>query len=346
MDSETDLLILKKIKSSDLNFSSNESENSFNYVSDQDNNTTKINHKDEFKARIFAFIFKNVKSKSLQYKPIGVNIDEEKIPNWKTFLVLMDYIKDSINHSNLTSEKKIDTKNFSDHKLLKVCFPENDKKNFFAIIINFDKSCLDFINFAESVNLLSDEETTQMDRIRKYQNFLLDSNLRKSLYDENKIYDKDNDNKHSNYAGSFIEKSQDIVNNNNVNDNIQVIEDNEKSVNDGKKEGKAIGFETLVPKFSVEELNKIKSLIKFAKKNKIMDHIYEKKGDLSLNDLLYTNNSTNTQISLEKDIQKINILSKLNFYIFIIKSNSVSFWEIKFLITSVTWGIIVQVSPK
>jgi hypothetical protein len=45
-------------------------------------------------------------------------------------------------------------------------------------------------------------------------------------------------------------------------------------------------IDALAEKFSVEELVKIKSLIKFAKRNKVIDKIYEKGGDVDINDII------------------------------------------------------------
>lgn len=267
-----------------MSFSSNELEKSFNNANENNNANNKITQKDDFTARIFSFIFRNIKTKSLQFKPIGVSLDEEKIPSWKVFLVLMDYIKDS----------SIQNRNFSDNKLLKICFPENDEKNLFAIVVNFDKSCLDYVNYANSVNLLSDEQNQQANKLRQYQNLLLNKNLLNSL-----SANKDSSSEAISglgKLGSFIEKSQNIIDN--PKDNFIKTEDEQYTKTESSEDtGKSIAIDSLVSKFSVEELNKIKSLIKFAKKNKVMDDIYNRKGEVNLNDLAAIKNQNSFEFS-------------------------------------------------
>jgi len=285
LDSATDLLILKKIELSDLNLQTNEFQKGLNSLNES--NSSKIAKKDDFKARIYAFIFKNIKTKKLQFTPVGVNFDEESIPNWKIFLVLMDYIKDSSLPSS--SNNNID-KVPSEHKLLKVCFPDDDGKNIFAIVVNFDKSCLEYVNFANSFFLLSNEENQQMNGFKVYKKHLINENNLQQQTNKRFINNR-NSKVTGNKHGSFIEKSQNIIeddtNNNleNTNSNLENNQLNKKSIKE-KESGKPISFDNLVNKFTVEELNKIKSLIKFAKKNKIMQDIYVKKGDINIHDLV------------------------------------------------------------
>lgn len=304
LDSPTDILILKKINSSDINFSSNELEKSFNDSNDNNNANPKICQKDDFMARIFSFIYKNIKTKRLQFKPIGVSLDEEKIPNWRIFLVLMDYIKDD----SIENNDKLD-RNSSKHKLLKVCFPENNDKNVFVIVVNFDKSCLDYVNYANSVNLLSDEQNEKANKLRQYQNYLLNNNLLQNLSsNKDSLQSKDN----YRNSGSFIEKSQNIIEN--TKENYSKQEEMQFKTDNGKEGGKAIAIDTLMSKFSVEELNKIKSLIKFAKKNKIMDDIYNKNGEINLNDLAAIKNPNQIQILNNRNSKNLN-----NFFLIFIK---------------------------
>ena len=264
MDSETDILILKKIKPNDLNISTSELEKN-------DNNEKLISIKDNFKARFFAFLYKNIKTKSLLFKPIGLKLDDEKIPEWNIFLVLM---------------QSFSKENDFNKKLIKVCLPKDKEDDYnFAVILPFDKNCLEYVNFANSNDLFSEKKNDQSLRLNNYQNNLLNKNINVQYsYVENK--------ENLNNKGSFIEKSQNVGENNST----------EKSKNDkskNKKIEKLIGIESLVTKFSVEELNKIKSLIKFAKKNKVMDNIYQKKGDINLVDLINQKNSKNVIMNMK-----------------------------------------------
>lgn len=314
MDSATDLLILKKIELSDLNLQTNEFQKGLNSLNES--NSSKIGKKDDFKARIYAFIFKNIKTKKLQFTPVGVNYDEESIPNWKIFLVLMDYIKDN---SIASTEKSNIENGTSDHKLLKVCFPDDDSKNVFAIVVNFDKSCLEYVNFANSALLLANEENPLMNGFKVYKKHLINENkqLKKKNFNNNQNI-RAAGNKH----GSFIEKSQNIVeddmNNSQENTNSNLENDRLKNKNIKEKEsGKTISFDNLVNKFSVEELNKIKSLIKFAKKNKIMQDIYNKKGDINISDLVKAKNPSASKSDPNLFINAIQKSEKFFYNIFL-----------------------------
>ena len=112
MDSETDILILKKIKPNDLNISTSELEKN-------DNNEKLISIKDNFKARFFAFLYKNINTKSLLFKPIGLKLDDEKIPEWNIFLVLM---------------QSFSKENDFNKKLIKVCLPKDKEDDFYLML--------------------------------------------------------------------------------------------------------------------------------------------------------------------------------------------------------------------
>ena len=71
---------------------------------------------------------------------------------------------------------------------------------------------------------------------------------------------------------------------------------------------KFFSLDSLSQKFSIDELNKIKSLIKFAKTNQILEKIYEKNGDITLNDLL---DKENMLFNSDKD-NNYNIKNVLN----------------------------------
>ena len=60
----------------------------------------------------------------------------------------------------------------------------------------------------------------------------------------------------------------------------------------------------LMEKFSVDELNKIKAIIKFAKKNDITNKVFENKGDISLEELVLFKNPNFKTNSSTEDIKK------------------------------------------
>jgi hypothetical protein len=92
------------------------------------------------------------------------------------------------------------------------------------------------------------------------------------------------------------------------------------------KTEKNYSIDDLANKFSVQELNKIKFLLKFAKRNKVLDKIYEKEGDIELSELTGSNNSnrvnsfglqqdiTDQNSKLDKLLQEINAMKEKNKY--------------------------------
>lgn len=85
----------------------------------------------EFKARVFALKWGLANEKKKELRPYHVKDGDEKIENWKTFLVLM-MGKDE------------------DYVLKKVCFPDRQGENF-AIVTEFSKNCKDKVEF---INLI------------------------------------------------------------------------------------------------------------------------------------------------------------------------------------------------
>jgi hypothetical protein len=243
IDTDADNMIIKQLTEDDLTFGKMQNENNF----------------DEFKARVFAYLYKNKTSKTAKYVPIGVNKDEEKVKGWRVYLTLMN---------SLAGDK---------HKLIKVCFPEDDPKGNFALVLNkFDESCQGIVQKIEEKKVLALINTSNTDinsnfnsngnlsetteKLRKMQSQILDSTIRNRL--KNTLTPTP-------AANSFLEKS---------------------STTSTKK---SFSMEALAEKFSLEELSKIKALIKFGKDNKIIDEIYKNKGNLKLNELVNIINNNN-----------------------------------------------------
>jgi hypothetical protein len=196
---------------------------------------------DEFKARIFTYFYKNKQQNLSEYKPLGVNIDEETIKGWKVYLILMS-----------------STKMNENHKLLKVCFPENDSKINFSFVISFDNSCQDLVkNINDNKILEGENDSSTTAELHSMQNRFVENTINKKI--ENSALFKI-----KNQQNSFIEKSSEI------NSNQQ----------------KSFSIDNLAKKFSIEELTKIKALIKFAKQNKILDKIYSKNGEVKIEELV------------------------------------------------------------
>lgn len=242
------------------------------------NSGNRISKKDEFKARFFSFAFKNINANKMIFKPIGVSLDEEKIDDWRVFIVLMDYVNNLMN----TSIDDINNNGVnSQHKLLKVCFPERDLDFVFAIVINFVQSCQDYISYLNSIQLLSENLSRESDNVTKSQQGMINASLLQNIKDTKKTF-------------SFLEKSQNVYEKiSNPDKKYSIIHEN--FIKDKNKE---ISIDVLAAKFSLDELNKIKSLIKFAKKNKIMDDINKNKGEMSLIELT---NSKNIGMILHKE---------------------------------------------
>lgn len=109
----------------------------------------------------------------------------------------------------------------------------------------------------------------------------VERNKLKKLFKKSKKEDEQ-----SNLNGSFleIEKTQeDEVKPNNLNLKPDQTSNKEGGV---KKNKISFSIESLADSFSVGELRKIKSLIQFAKNNKILDKIYEHSGKVKMESML------------------------------------------------------------
>lgn len=223
---DKDKLILNNLSISNVNFNKMQDQKDF----------------DEFKARVFTYIFKNKNlGKEEMYTPLGVNIDEEKFPGWKIYIVLMN----SVSRGNK-------------HKLLKVCFRENTPEDNFALIMNFDKTCNELITQIVEKEVMKEDNSESTKKLHYMQSKILEDKLKQKFVGKG----INSNNKHN----SFIEKSAD-------------------SSTASDSPAKSFHMDTLANKFSVEELAKIKSLIKFAKTNQILEEVYSKKGDVKIEDL-------------------------------------------------------------
>ena len=106
----------------------------FKFVN-QDINYSSMQLKDddfEFKARVFALKWASQNNKEQLLKPYHVKSGEEKIENWKIYLVLMMGKDDQ-------------------YVLKKVCFPTRQGENF-GLVMDFSKNCKNKVIF--SCNLI------------------------------------------------------------------------------------------------------------------------------------------------------------------------------------------------
>jgi hypothetical protein len=261
IEKDSDFLILKNLSQDDINFKKS--------ISVQDI--------DEFKARVFSYIYKNkgkgesddnnvenISSNKNIFHPLGVNLDDEKFPKWKIFLVLISS-QESINH-----------------KLIKICFPTEDFKENFAIILNFDKKCSPYIeNIVNSESFNSENENLETTKQLHFMQSKIANNKIREKINKNKLNQQQLlNNQQQMENNSFLEKSSENAVYNNKHAQIQVQQQTPPET------GKTFSIESLANKFSVEELTKIKSLIKFAKNNKLLDEIYKKEGNLKMEDLV------------------------------------------------------------
>jgi hypothetical protein len=217
------------------------------------------------------------------FTPIGVSYDVESINinNWKSYIVLMA----------LTG---------FENRLSKICFSNNSKGIF--IKVKFDEECSNYVNVLEKNNVFPKHSINN-----EINNKIKD--LEKKVF-ETQIINNDNKKTDTNNKISS-ENSVGIENITSVKQSISSSSFLETSVA-SKSTSKLYSVTQLADKFSVDELSKIKSIIKFAKKNKITDKIYNNKGDITLEELLRQNgkqmNSTETENVLEllkKDNSKI-----------------------------------------
>lgn len=124
--------------------------------------------------------------------------------------------------------------------------------SFFIKLNSYEAKCSSFIKAASSLFNSSNKSNNNS-------NTTIKSNEKKSKVDN-----------------SFIENSS--------NYSLNEVKDTE--------ENKSFAFSELANKFSLSELSKIKSLIRFAKKNKILDKIYSKDGDVNIEDIANYNDKS------------------------------------------------------
>ena len=95
----------------DLKLSENEDQHNYMEIKDTPNKK---------RARLFAIRWASTYQKSLNFKPFHVKASEEKVPNWKNYLVLLTGIKDN-------------------YLLKKVCYSTENLN--FAIVLDSNQSC-------------------------------------------------------------------------------------------------------------------------------------------------------------------------------------------------------------
>ncbi len=227
----------------------------------------KLNY-EEFKVRLFALL------SNQGYKPLGLNSDEEKIDGWKTYIVLLNAKNES---KNEIDKLKVNLNLKSNHKLVKVCLRQDTTDNF-AFVLNFDEKCKTRVDKINETFKEADYKSTtsKLSKLHSMQERILSDKIKMKLNNYNNNKNLKNA-QNSNNVGSFIEKSSTTYK-----------------------------LETLAQKFSVEELGKIKALIKFAKNNKIIEEIYSLGGDVSIESLVKKNfnffNNTETSTNKNKSL--------------------------------------------
>lgn len=258
-----------------LNFIQNLSDLNLDKTKDSSSSNNPSLLLDEFKARVFSYNFKNFKQGKILslhegiYKPVGVNFDEEKVLGWRIYLVLMNSTKNNI------------------HKLLKVCFRENAMDDNFAIVQSFDQSCSDIIKLINEKGILKRDNSEMAKKLHYMQDKLLSQKLRKKIEK----------------SGKGLIKLPTLVENTKKNNSFLETESlsyskyGSANMNNMKSSATtSFSMGQLAQKFSVQELAKIKSLIKFAKKNKILDEIFNHKGEMTLEDFIRDRGISNSSI--------------------------------------------------
>ena len=195
--------------------------------------------------------YENEELKRLDSKYEGKKTEKESkcINNhWKAYLVLMGM-------------------EGVDNRIIKICYSSLPSNKGMFIRVPYEETCTNVINILYKSKILSlnyeNNKNCEIKSINKQLEKIDLGDVKK----DNKDNKNSNLNLNKNKSISFIEKSVST----------------EEKITETKK---AFSASQLADKFSVNELNKIKSIIKFAKKNKISDKIYEKKGDVSLEELL------------------------------------------------------------
>lgn len=154
------------------------------------------------------------------------------------------------------------------NKLVKVCFLSG-RVNIGIVLENFNEKCNDVILEIQKYNILRDQDNESKLQVVK--------NLRNSILSRKLKY---------NLSKSFLEISK--------NETIDLNDKNSFSVED------------LAQKFSFDDLIHLKSLIYFAKINKIDSKIYEKRGNITIKELINQNdefkNYNQSIVKLEKNI--------------------------------------------
>lgn len=206
---------------------------------------------------LFISIMAKLSFKRKIYQPIGVSYDLENLKgNWKSFLILMG-------------------KEGLENKLHKICF-NPFHLDVLIVLEEYENSCNSIVEFLENSNILSNEdplyiehhiESNNYEELKTNSSHNLKSDIKQTSFLESSISNElTSESSLKNYNNAFNANS-----NTNSNNNISVSK--------------------IMSKFSFDELSKIKSVIKFAKKNNILDKIYSSNGEIEFN-LNSQNNST------------------------------------------------------
>jgi len=270
---EKQILIINSIKREDLYSDEFEKD-----IEKESSELNKESEKEKFKAKIFAYLYKN--------------FPKEDAPSDS----LVSKVAYKIIGANFDEEKQDNWKFFlvllnsshnesienSKQKLIKVCIPANNFKINFAILLKFEQPCSDIINKIQDKKILYKDENSETisNHLHDLQGEIL----------SNKIY-RSKDHSDLSHSNSFLEKSA-----------VSQQQDEKK-----------YSIDYLAQKFSVEELNKIKFLIKFAKKNDVIDVISKTKGEMTLSDLITQNQFNIKKKNFESGGGLVNPFANINF---------------------------------
>ena len=277
----------------------------------------------EFKARLSALSWVRKNFENDNFKPYGVSMDKEMIEGWKNYLVLMignagkhklikvcitttieddfsivtSYDKKCVRkitllkRFNLLNDMSLRNRKEAKkiiQKRLKLTKRNKLVKSKKQVVINNKHSEL------KMNNSLSDQLKNYQKKLEelKKENEMKSKNLEmlKKQNEELVKLKASMQRKKQLQPKSFIEK--------NFEEASLIMKSKIGVITPQSQQKKFFSLDSLSHKFSVDELKKIKSLIKFAKINKILDTIYNKNGDVSVNELM---NPNNVLLSFDKD---------------------------------------------
>ena len=223
------------------------------------------NDESELKARIFAFIYIKL-SNLTNFKPFSVNKDLEEEKGWNIYVVLLH---------------NIDTNNDSNNQLIKICLPE-EKGSSYGLIVKFDNTCKEKIDLLNKNHFFEKHEFAK--QIRVMEDKITNSNIKNKFKQTDKLATTNNNINTQDNINST--KNQQLPTKATVHKSSSFIE------NSANEKLQTFSMESLANKFTMDELYKIKSLIKFGKVNKLIDRIYKTNGNVKLEDLILNSEQT------------------------------------------------------